>query len=80
MAEVHCKFCSGDKIPAQYVGEGIKTMGFMLNTLLGGDIKDGIHLEDGNKLVWDNSSGEYAELSTEISFCPFCGVRLSKCP
>jgi hypothetical protein len=90
--EKECKFCSGHHIMSEHVAEGIHPMGLrivMLRSMLGfpdedddedEDPKgccDGIELKHGNQIVFDNSSGEYAEQSIDINYCPFCGKKLS---
>lgn len=73
-----CKFCNGELIPMEAVGEGIKTMRIMLG-MLGGEFEeeyDGIQLMEGNYLTFDNSSGEYARGAVEINYCPMCGHEL----
>ena len=75
-----CKFCKGAPKRAEYVGDGIKTMGMMLEMMFGVD-EDTLHsnciyIKDGNLLTWDNSAKEYEELSTEIKYCPMCGRKL----
>ena len=78
----NCKFCEGKAIKAEYVGSGIKTMNMMLGMLMGREEREGtecengIQLQNGNQLVFDNSAREYAELAIEIEFCPFCGRKL----
>lgn len=88
----NCKFCSGRLIRSTDIGDGIATMSTMIDRLLGrgiigsglyyDDEKDcdrangGILLKDGNKLAFDNSSGEYAEMLIQIHYCPFCGKEL----
>lgn len=76
-----CIFCSGTPIDAEYCGDGIKTMGMMLGMLFGAgksetECNNGIQLQHGNMLVFDNSAREYAPLSIEIRYCPFCGKEL----
>lgn len=75
-----CNFCEGRKVPAQYVGEGTRTMRTNFQFLFGrgedDDEADGIRLVDGEYLAFDNSSGEYAEQMVKISFCPMCGKRI----
>lgn len=83
-----CRFCSGKHIKSECCGDGIKTMRTMLDGLLSVFEMDreeeketdhacgGIMLKDGNKLAFDNSSGEYAEMLIEISYCPFCGKKV----
>lgn len=79
-----CAFCNGKLISAEYVGQGIITMSMMVGMLFGGGSDDeerdyaynGIIIKDGNRLCFDNSAGEYAELSLEIKHCPFCGKEL----
>lgn len=39
-------------------------------------LENGIQLEAGNFLTFDNSAAEYAPLSIEIQYCPFCGRKL----
>lgn len=72
-----CEYCEGKKpFVAQYKGDGIMTMGMMLNNLFGDDDDSGIaRIEDGFLFV-DNSSGEYAELGFRINYCPNCGEEL----
>lgn len=82
----NCKFCEGKVIKAHEYGEGIKTMKTMFNSLLGLDndydesyrAEDGVMLNSGNVLSFDNSSGEYAEMFIEINYCPFCGKKLER--
>lgn len=80
MSTMSCKFCKGVPKRAEYVGDGIKTMGMMLEMMLGADEEtphsNYIYIKDGNLLTWDNSAKEYAELSTEIKYCPMCGRKL----
>lgn len=80
----NCRFCSGKWVNGGEIGEGIPTM-FTSLRFLGAALGvmeeketeyDGIHLVDGNKLAFDNSSGEYAEQMLEINYCPFCGKKL----
>jgi len=82
----NCKFCEGKVIKAHEYGERIKTMKTMLNNMLGFDedydeydrAEDGVMLNSGNVLSFDNSSGEYAEMFIEINYCPFCGKKLER--
>ena len=37
---------------------------------------NGIQLQNGNRLCFDNSGREYAMLDVEIRYCPFCGREL----
>ena len=76
-----CMFCSGCPVKAEYVGQGIKTMSMMLGMMFGRDededeCNNGIQLQNGNQLVFDNSAREYAPLSIDIRYCPFCGKEL----
>ena len=76
-----CIFCKGYNVKAEYVGQGIKTMGMMLGMMFGRDedeteCNNGIQLQNGNQLVFDNSAREYAPLSIDIHYCPFCGKEL----
>lgn len=76
---MECEFCRGIPKRAEYVGDGIKTMGMMTEMMFG--INENAHsnyiyIKNGNLLVWDNSAGEYAELSAEIKYCPMCGRKL----
>lgn len=79
-----CLFCAGKAIEAEYCGQGIKTMAMMISMMFGDSKKEqeqeyacnGIMLKKGNQLCFDNSAGEYAELSIEIKNCPFCGEEL----
>ena len=80
-----CRFCCGDPVKAEFtVGEGIKTMQMMFSMLTGisdndPDKKaDGIWLENGNMLCFDNSSREYVPLGINIGFCPLCGRELKQ--
>ena len=68
-----CEFCKGKPIDAEYAGEGIKTMYMMLG--ISPDGTNSIRIEHGNMLTWDNSAGEYAELSAKINYCPMCGNK-----
>ena len=82
----NCKFCEGKVIKAHEYGEGIKTMKTMLNAFLCNQdedeefdrAEDGVMLNSGNVLSFDNSSGEYAEMFIEINYCPFCGRKLER--
>ena len=82
----NCKFCEGKVIKAHEYGEGIKTMRSMFSSLMGlsndydesDRAEDGIMLNNGNVLSFDNSSGEYAEMFIEINYCPFCGRKLER--
>lgn len=82
MERIECAFCAGKVINAEYAQDGIKTMGMMLSMLMGrfDEVKEkcdnGIQLQDGNKLCFDNSAREYAVLSVDIRYCPFCGKEL----
>lgn len=80
-----CRFCNGDVIEAEYCGDGFKTMGMMLDVLMARfgsgkkeseECKNGIQLQNGNRLAFDNSACEYATLEIEIMYCPFCGREL----
>jgi len=78
MNKEDCQFCKGNTIHWDFCEKGCRPMGLML-TLLGGDEKekdDGIWLENGIELKYDNSSGEYVPQGIEISYCPFCGTKL----
>lgn len=56
---------------------GVRTMGSLMDEWLGvGNSGDGVYLMDGNKLMFDNSYGEYAAAGVTISYCPFCGRYL----
>jgi len=75
-----CEYCEqGKKIKAEYIGEGIQTMGFMLNSMFGNFSDDSscciAHINNNVMLV-DNSSGEYAELGFKINYCPHCGAKM----
>ena len=78
-----CPFCAGKAVKAEYCGQGIKTISMMLSMMFGPNedeeqdyANNGIMLKNGNQLCFDNSAGEYAELSIEIKNCPFCGKSL----
>lgn len=80
-----CAFCNGEVIEAEFVGEGLKTAGMslqFLGAMFGREPEkqtrchNSIQLQEGNKLAFDNSCGEYAILSVEIKYCPFCGKIL----
>lgn len=74
-----CTFCAGEKIRISGIGPGTKTMKFMLDYMFGTDDDedyDGIRLVKGNRLAFDNSAGEYAEMMVDINYCPFCGTKL----
>ena len=77
-----CVFCEGKPISAEYVRGDIKPTKLMLKMLLGFEdeeseqCEDGIQLKNGNRLYFDNSSGEYALQGIEIKHCPFCGKLL----
>ena len=71
-----CKFCAGEWIRSDYVGEGIVPIPLMLGP---GDMpRDGVHLKYGNCLYFDSSSHEYAEQAITIKYCPFCGAELKE--
>ena len=81
----NCKFCNGEPIPAEYeTGHGTRTVGMMIEMLMGGFLKsekreyayNGIQLKNGNILTFDNSACEYTGLGIEIKYCPFCGMIL----
>lgn len=80
----NCEFCSGKQVNAEYVGDGIQTMGMMLDQMFGASkkeknfLKNGIQLKDGKLLTFDNSAAEYAPLAIEIQYCPFCGKKLTR--
>ena len=77
-----CGFCSGKAVPAEYCGDGIKSLGMMVEMFIGRKDTErdyaynGVMLKAGNKLCFDNSSAEYTELSIDIKYCPFCGREL----
>lgn len=80
-----CRFCSGNNVPAEYtIGDGFKTMGMMIGMLSGmfGNedeperLYNGIQLQSGNMLCFDNSAREYVPLGIRIGNCPFCGREL----
>ena len=77
-----CRFCAGKVIDRDLVGAGIKTVQTMLHSMFGmfDEEKtccvDGIQLQQGNILTFDNSSGEYAAMAVEIKYCPMCGKEL----
>ena len=73
-----CDFCEKyEKAEPEVKGEGINTAMNNLNLLFGyHETGDGIHLDDDNYLMFDNSSGEYAELGVKIKYCPMCGREL----
>lgn len=79
-----CKFCDRELVEAEVSYNGIKTARMMINLLAGAltgeqlDTEDGIRLEDGNILSFDNSSGEYCRLGVKIAYCPFCGRKLEE--
>ncbi len=80
-----CRFCCGEPVSAEVtVGDGIKTMGMMIDMLFGGrrkepeSVNNGIQLEDGNMLLFDNSSREYVPLGIRIGYCPLCGRELKQ--
>ena len=76
-----CVLCAGETLCPEYIGKGIRTMATNLSILTGRPRaipkEDGVWLEDGNILSWDNSSGEYASMQCEIHYCPLCGKKLS---
>ena len=76
-----CKFCAGEKVNADYVGDGITSAEFTINRLKQAfgmyyNDKDGIRLVDGQYLAFDNSAGEYAEQMISINYCPMCGRKI----
>lgn len=82
-----CRFCSGGNVRAEFtVGDGLKTMGMMIGMLFGkfGNEDDpervynGIQLQSGNMLCFDNSSREYVPLGIRIGYCPLCGRELKE--
>ena len=80
----NCPFCNGEVIEAEnYRGGGTPNISMMLETLSGkkheknGYCSNGIQLENGNQLCFDNSAREYTLLSVEIKYCPFCGKELT---
>lgn len=81
-----CRFCCGEPVNAEAtVGEGIKTMSMMIDLMFGSIrsstseyVKNGIQLEDGNMMVFDNSAREYIPLGIRIGYCPFCGRELKQ--
>lgn len=83
----NCKFCNGEVIEPGSVGDGFQNMSMMIDRLqyafgfeaksqTFGYCKNGIQLQNGNRLCWDNSAREYALLDVEIRYCPFCGREL----
>ena len=73
-----CDFCEGKFVHAEYIGEGIRTMSTNFHLLFGEPQTsevDGVQ-RNGNVMMFDNSSGEYAKQGVEIKFCPFCGKEL----
>ena len=79
-----CRFCSGNNVPAECtIGDGFKTMGMMLRMLFGNDdgsadLYNGIQLQSGNMLCFDNSAREYVPLGIRIGYCPLCGRELKE--
>ena len=79
-----CRFCSENPVKAECtVGNGIKTMSMMIGMLFGrmsddDRLEDGIQLQDGNLLCFDNSSREYVPLGVRIGYCPMCGRELTQ--
>ena len=79
----NCLFCEGKPIRTEYCTNGTKPVMMMLDIMLGriddrerDYAYDGIMLKEGNKLCFDNSSGEYSEQAIDINYCPFCGKEL----
>ena len=80
-----CTFCDGKIIKAN-ISDGIKAKRTMMDGILSIERMDndkkeslsycGIRLKGGNKMAFDNSSGEFEELQVEIRYCPFCGREL----
>lgn len=84
MTHEECLFCKGKTVSWDLVEKGQRPMGLMIG-LLGAmcgvesddsEKRDGIWLEDGGVLKYDNSSGEYVPQGIEIAYCPFCGTKL----
>ena len=80
-----CKFCAGKAVNAEEFVEngGYKTVRMMIGMLTGSifddeDTRDSVHLEQGNLLCFDNSSGEYQQLGVRINYCPLCGAELKE--
>ena len=81
---MECRLCSGECVHAEeWRTGGIHTMSMMVGMLTGKmfddddeHLKDGIKLEEGNLLCFDNSSREYTPLGIRISYCPLCGKEL----
>ena len=84
----NCAFCNGEVIEAEYASEGFQTMSMMvdsISSIFGFGKKDkptkcknGIQLQEGNKLYFDSSAREYSLLGIEIKYCPFCGKELEQ--
>ena len=81
-----CRFCSGKPVRSDFFyGSGLYTMR-MMPGLWGGrkeqeddaDVLEGIQLKNGNRMIFDSSSGKYVRLGIEIKHCPFCGKVLDK--
>lgn len=83
MTHEECLFCKGKTVSWDFFKKGQRPMGLMIG-LLGAmagiesdnEKQDGIWLENGIELKYDNSSGEYVPQGIEISYCPFCGTKL----
>lgn len=79
-----CRFCSENPVRAECtVGDGFKTMGMMIDMLFGRPsdddrLENGIQLQDGNLLCFDNSAREYVPLGIRIGYCPLCGRELTQ--
>jgi len=87
MSNTDCRFCNGEAISCDDVGEGIQTMSMMVDAMFenlfgytekkkNDYLKNGIQLQRGNRLCFDSSAREYAVLDIEIRYCPFCGKEL----
>lgn len=84
MTHEECLFCKGKTVSWDLVEKGQRPMGLTISILGsmcdveidGGEKRDGIWLEDGVVLKYDNSSGEYVPQGIEIAYCPFCGEAL----
>lgn len=75
-----CGFCKGEFKSADGVVDGGQmTMRTMLGIMIGKNPSEddgmGIKLY-GDKLFFDNSSGEYTDGFVQINYCPFCGKEL----
>lgn len=81
-----CRFCQGKVVRSDFFyGSGLYTTRMMTGLWDGRkeqeddtDVLEGIQLKNGNRMIFDSSSGKYVRLGIEIKHCPFCGCELKK--